>query len=173
MIYMIHVFLKKTRFWKELKLEKSPFNEIKNENYYYIQVILSISLLVINLIYCTNFDGVVLSLVGMIYTIVLARYIYIYQIHLDFNIEDIKRYSKDLFYEIDKSDKDFPKLKKLATEVTAHELNGYQIVALVTMGICFCTGIIFGNLFPSCGSTSGLYTKVCNTTEFNFSLTKS
>lgn len=33
-VYMIHVFMKNTRFWKELKLEKSPFNEIKNEGYF-------------------------------------------------------------------------------------------------------------------------------------------
>ncbi len=171
LIYMIHVFLKKTRFWTEFKLEKSPFNEIKNENYYYAQIILSIILLVINLIDSVNIDGVILSLIGMVYTIILTRYIYIYQVYLSLSDTEKKNYSKDLFYEIDKIDKDFPKLKKLANEVTAHELNGYQIVALVTMGICLCVGIIFGNLFPSCGSTSNLYNNVCNTTEFNFSLT--
>ena len=149
-VYMIHVFMKNTRFWKELKLEKSPFNEIKNEGYFYTIVVLAIILLVVNLIYSENFDGVVLSLVSIAYTIVLARYIYSYGLYLD---------------------KDLPKLKKLANEVSSHELNGYQIIALVTFGIGFCVGIIFGNLFPSCGTTSGLYTKACNTTEFNFSLT--
>lgn len=171
LIYMCHVFLKKTRFWKEFKLEKSPFNEIRNENYYYIQIILSITLLVINLVYSSNIDGVVLSLVGMVYTIVLARYIYIYQKHLEITQDKKKDYSNDLFYEIDKLDKDFPKLKEIANDVTSHELNGYQAIALVIMGICFCIGIIFGNLFPSCGSVSNLYNNSCDTTEFNFSLT--
>lgn len=171
LIYMSHVFLKKTRFWKEFKLEKSPFNEIKNENYYYVQIILSIALLVINLIYSANIDGMVLSIVGMIYTIILARYIYIYQVHLENIVDKNKEVSNDLFYQIDKINMDFPKLKKIANDVTSRELNGYQAIALVIMGICFCLGIIFGNLFPSCGSTSGLYDSTCNTTEFNFSLT--
>lgn len=170
-IYMCHVFLKNTRFWKEFKLEKSPFNEIKNENYYYIQVILSITLLVIDLVYSANIDGVVLSLVGMLYTIVLSRYIYLYQVHLELTEEKKKNHPNDIFYEIDKMDKDFPKLKKIATDITSHELNGYQAIALVIMGICFCVGIIFGNLFPSCGSVSNLYNTSCTTTEFNFSLT--
>lgn len=170
-VYMIHVFMKNTRFWKELKLEKSPFNEIKNEGYFYTIVVLAIILLVMNLIYSENFDGVVLSLVSIAYTIVLARYIYAYGLYLDLSNEDKKALAHDLFVEIDLLDKDLPKLKKLANEVSSHELNGYQIVALVTFGIGFCVGIIFGNLFPSCGTTSGLYTKACNTTEFNFSLT--
>lgn len=170
-VYMVHVFMKNTRFWKEFKLEKSPFNEIKNESYFYMIVVLAIILLVMNLIYSENFDGVVLSLVSICYTIVLARYIYSYELHLDLSNEDRKNLSHDLFSEIDSLDKDLPKIKKLANEVSSHELNGYQIVALVTFGIGFCIGIIFGNLFPSCGTTSGLYTKACNTTEFNFSLT--
>ena len=171
LIYMSHVFLKKTRFWKEFKLEKSPFNEFKNENYYYVQIILAILLLIIDLINSTNIDGVVLSLVGMIYTIILARYIYIYEVHLENSNNKKNEISNDLFSQIDKMDKDFPKLKKLASDVTSHELNGYQVIALVIMGICLCVGIIFGNLFPSCGSASGLYNNSCNTTEFNFSLT--
>lgn len=171
LIYMSHVFLKKTRFWQELKLEKSPFNEIKNDNYFYILFILALTLLVIDLINSAHIDGVVLSLVGMLYTIVLARYIYIYEIHLENSDSKKEKIENDLFYQIDKMDKDFPKLKKIATDVTSHELNGYQVIALVIMGICLCVGIIFGNLFPSCGSTSGLYDNTCNTTEFNFSLT--
>ena len=117
-VYMIHVFMKNTRFWKELKLEKSPFNEIKNEGYFYTIVVLAIILLVVNLIYSENFDGVVLSLVSIAYTIVLARYIYSYGLYLDLSNEDKKALAHDLFVEIYLLDKALPKLKKLATEVS-------------------------------------------------------
>lgn len=171
LIHMIHVFLKKTRFWKEFKLEKSPFNEIKNEYYFYSQLVLSIILFTVNLINSSNVDGIILSTVVMIYTLLLTRYIYTYQVYLDNSKEITKEYSNDLFVKIDSIDKDFPRVKKVLNDISSHELNGYQIIALVIMGICFGVGIIFGNLFPSCGSTSGLYNSVCNTTEFNFSLT--
>lgn len=77
----------------------------------------------------------------------------------------------NMFDEIDKISKDLPKFKTVTNEVTSHELNNYQIIALVTFGIVFCVGIIFGNIFPACGSTSGLYAANCSITEFNFSLT--
>ena len=77
----------------------------------------------------------------------------------------------DLFDEIDKVKKDLPKLKSLTSEVSSHNLNNYQLVAVVTFGIAFCMGIIFGNLFPACGTTSSIYSNGCSTTEFNFSLT--
>ena len=107
----------------------------------------------------------------MLYNVLLARYIYIYQAYLDDTKKIEKESPNDLFVQIDVLDKDLPKVQKLISDISSHELNGYQIIALVIMGICFGVGIIFGNLFPSCGSNSGLYTEVCNTTEFNFSLT--
>lgn len=171
LIYMVHIFLKKTRFWKDFRLEKSPFNEIKNDNYFYAIVALSIILLAINLIAASNVDGIIISIVVMLYNLVLARYIYTYQLYLDDSKEISKEYKNDLFVQIDSIDKDFPRVKKLVNDISSHELNGYQIVALVTFGISFGVGIIFGNLFPSCGSASGMYDSVCNTTEFNFSLT--
>ncbi len=79
----------------------------------------------------------------------------------------------NMFDEIDKVKKELPTLKKVTTEVKSHNLNNYQIVALVTFGIAFCVGIIFGNLFPACGTTSNIYSSTCSTTEFNFSLTLS
>lgn len=170
LVYMIHVFLKNTKLWKELKLSKSPFNEIKNENYFYILVILSITLLIVNLIYSKNFDSIVLSLVSMLYTIFLSRYIYIYQEYLEQSTDDKKLYYNELFYKIDAIDEDIPRLKKVIKNVTSHQLNGYQIVAITILTIGVCLGIIFGNLFPACGTTTGLYTKVCDATEFNFSL---
>lgn len=171
LIYMIHTFLKKTRFWKDLKLEKSPFNEIKNDNYFYTLLVFSIIMFTIDLINSTNVDGIIISIVVMIYNILLTRYIYTYQIYIDNHKAISKEYPKDLFVEIESNDKDFPKIKKLIADISSSKLNGYQVIAVVTMGICFVVGIIFGNLFPSCGSSSNLYNSVCNTTEFNFSLT--
>lgn len=76
----------------------------------------------------------------------------------------------NMFDEIDKVKKKLPTIKKVTSEVTSHNLNNYQIFALVILGIAVCIGIIFGNLFPSCGTTSGLYSSKCLTTEFNLSL---
>lgn len=169
LIYMIHNLLKDTRIWKEFKLDSSPFNEINNENYQYSIIVLVVIQLAINLIGASTFDGVVLSLLVMIYNCVLARFIYLYQIYLDTKKD--KNNDEDLFKEIHKISKSLPKFKTVATEVTSYKLNNYQIISIVTFGICFCIGIIFGNLFPACGTTSGLYTSTCATTEFNFSLT--
>lgn len=77
----------------------------------------------------------------------------------------------NMFVEIDKVKKKLPTLHSVTNGVTSHNLNNYQLVALVTFGICFCIGIIFGNLFPSCGTTSNIYSSACTTTEFNISLT--
>ncbi len=77
----------------------------------------------------------------------------------------------NMFDEIEKLRKDLPKLQKVTDGVSKQELNHYQIIALVIMGAGICIGVIFGNVFPSCGTTSGLYSKTCTTTEFNFSLT--
>lgn len=83
LIYIIHVLLKNTRIWKDLKLESSPFNEIQNDGYFYTIVILSSILLIVNLISAVSFDGVILSLIGTAYYFAISRYIYLYQIHLD------------------------------------------------------------------------------------------
>lgn len=77
----------------------------------------------------------------------------------------------DMFDEIDKVAKDFPKLKKVAKDVTSNKVNNYQIFSYVIMGVFIVVGFLFGNLFPSCGSYSSLYYTKCSTTEFNFSLT--
>ena len=76
----------------------------------------------------------------------------------------------NMFDEIDTVKKDLPRLKKLEAEVTSHNLNNYQLIAVITFGIAFCVGLIFGNLFPSCGTTSSIYGSACATTEFNISL---
>lgn len=163
LIYISHNLLKNTKIWKELKMSSSPFYEISNENYFYSIVITSVIMLAVNLIAATTFDGVVLSILSTIYNCLLARYIYLYQVHIE-NPDEA-----DIFTEMDKS-KELPKLKTMAKEVTNKKLNNYQILSLITFGICFVVGIIFGNIFPSC-TTNGLFENTCTTTEFNFSLT--
>lgn len=83
-IYLSHVLLKNTKLFRELKLELSPFNEISNDNYFYSLIIVASILLMIDLIGISSFDGVVLSFVRTIYYYLLGRYIYLYQIHLDY-----------------------------------------------------------------------------------------
>lgn len=76
----------------------------------------------------------------------------------------------NMFEEIEKSKTELPKAKNISKEFSKMKLNFYQIFAIFTYFIIFCLGIIFGNLFPVCGSSSTLYSGVCLTTEFNFSL---
>ncbi len=76
----------------------------------------------------------------------------------------------NLFEEIDKQKEEIPLLNKTIKKVEKYEYNFYQKVAIFTMFVCFCAGIVLGNVFPSCQS-SGLYNKTCNITEFNIALT--
>jgi len=77
-VYLFHTLLRRTRVWKDFHLKKSPFNEIKNDSYFYIVMILAIILLAIDLIATTTFDGTVLALLDAIYIILFARYVYLY-----------------------------------------------------------------------------------------------
>lgn len=78
--------------------------------------------------------------------------------------------AKGLFEQITEEKKDVPKIDKTLKEVRKYKFNFYQVVAIITMIICFIVGIVLGNLFPSCNS-GGLYSSVCTTTEFNIFLT--
>ena len=78
LVYMIHTFLRSTRVWKSLSLGKSPFNEISNSSYFYSILVLSITLLAVNLISTTSFDGTLLALMDALYTILFVRYIFLY-----------------------------------------------------------------------------------------------
>ncbi len=83
LIYLVHLFFRGTRIWKDFKLEKSPFNEVKNDSYFYIVTILDVTLLALNLIFTTSFDGTVLAILDCLYIILFARYIYLYGVFLD------------------------------------------------------------------------------------------
>ena len=76
----------------------------------------------------------------------------------------------NFFDEITKQKKDFPKPHVVKNEVKNYEPNFYQIFAIGMFVICFFLGIIFGNLFATCQTTSYFYSDACLVTEFNFSL---
>lgn len=78
----------------------------------------------------------------------------------------------DFFEEIAKVKEDFPKINvnSLNSEVKKYKFNFYQIFAIILFIVFFFLGIIFGNLFATCETTSYYYSKSCLVTEFNFSL---
>ena len=80
---MIYTFLYDTRIWKDFKLGNLPFDEIKNEWYYYAINFFAIVALFANLIGAnisnSNFDGVVLSVFDAIYKCLFARYVFLYK----------------------------------------------------------------------------------------------
>ena len=77
-----------------------------------------------------------------------------------------------LFEEIDQYKKELPKINSITKEVKSRKLNGYQLVACITMIVSFFTGFILGNIFPSCGNASTMFGQTyCESTEFNISLT--
>jgi Na+/glutamate symporter len=76
----------------------------------------------------------------------------------------------DLFDEVNKSKKDFPKANSVKKKVGSYKLNFYQMFAIGVFVICFFLGIIFGNLFSTCTTTSYFSNDTCVVTEFNFSL---
>ena len=76
----------------------------------------------------------------------------------------------NFFDEIYKQKKDFPKIHTVRKEVQEYPLNFYQIFAIVLFIILFFLGIILGNLFATCQTSSYFYSDTCLVTEFNFSL---
>ncbi len=78
---------------------------------------------------------------------------------------------RDLFDEIDDERKELPKLKKISNEVKKkREYNFYQQLAVFLFIFLFVVGILLGNLFPACSSTSNLF-EGCTNTEYNLTLT--
>ena len=76
----------------------------------------------------------------------------------------------ELFEQISNEKKDFPKLKSIKNEVSKLDFNFYQLFAIVIFIIGVVLGIIFGNLFAACKTSSYFYSEACYVTEFNFSL---
>ena len=84
LVYMIHTLLQDTRIWEDFKLKSSPFNEISNNNYFYFILVLDIILLTVNFIYTSTIAGAIISFLSCTYTLILARYIYIYDNHVSY-----------------------------------------------------------------------------------------
>ena len=82
-IYIVHVFLRNTRIWKDFKLSKSPFNELGNEWLFSAAIVLAVTKLAVTLIFTTSIDGAFLSFLDCIFTCLFARYIYLYRDFLD------------------------------------------------------------------------------------------
>ena len=59
-----------------------------------------------------------------------------------------------MFEEIEREKEELPKLRNITNEMSKQTFNGYQKFAIITFLVCFCFGIILGNLFPACGSSS-------------------
>ena len=76
----------------------------------------------------------------------------------------------DFFQEIAKEKKDFPKIKTVTNEVSKIHLNFYQIFAIVIFIVCLVLGILLGNIFSTCQTSSYFYSNSCIVREFNFSL---
>ena len=75
----------------------------------------------------------------------------------------------NMFDEIEREKEDLPKIHNITKEMSHYTFKKKKKFAIVTFLVCFCFGIILGNLFPACGTSSNFY-GVCTTTEFNFSL---
>jgi len=75
----------------------------------------------------------------------------------------------DLFDAIDQEKEELPKIKSITKEVGKQKLNGYQMIAVITFIILFVGGVVLGNLFPACESSSLFGT--CTQRQFNLSLT--
>ena len=84
-IQIFHTVLRDTRVWKEFHLDRSPFNEIKGNGYFYAIFTLCILYLLINLITINvdQFSGVVITLLVSVFYILFSRYFLLYSNHLD------------------------------------------------------------------------------------------
>lgn len=84
-IYLTHTFFRDTIVWKELKLGASPFNEVKNDTYFYALLVLVIVNLVVNLISTVVLSGLFISIIDALYLLLFGRYIFLYREFLDYH----------------------------------------------------------------------------------------
>lgn len=82
-IYLFHTMFRSTRLWKEFRLSKSPFNEIKNDTYFSFVFILTIILWAVDLIATTTLDGTILTCLDTAFLLLFDRYIFLYGCFLD------------------------------------------------------------------------------------------
>lgn len=130
LVYLFHTLLRSTRVWKGADLGKSPFNEISNNGYFSAILILAITLLAVDLISSTSFDGTVLSLLDTFYIGLFVRYIYLYgeflnlkkiNINNEGNFDEIKENigkTVDSFVEEYKLDEKYEDLKEKVSDLS-------------------------------------------------------
>ena len=82
-LYLVHTLLRDSSLWKELNLGASPFNEITNDVFYCILVVLVAIGLIVNLISTVVISGLLVAILDAIYVLLFARYIYLYRDYLD------------------------------------------------------------------------------------------
>ena len=82
-IYLFHILFRRTRVWKEFHLNRSSFNEIKNDTYFYTIIVFTVFLLAIDLIATTTPDRTILSCLDALFMGMIARYIYLYGCFVD------------------------------------------------------------------------------------------
>lgn len=82
-INLFHTLLRSTKVWVSADLGKSPFNEITNNGYFSTILVLAITLLAVDLISSTSFDGTILSLLDTLYIGLFVRYVYLYGEYLN------------------------------------------------------------------------------------------
>ena len=76
----------------------------------------------------------------------------------------------EFFQEINNEKKDFPKVKTISSEVSKVHLNFYQIFSIIIFVLCLVLGILLGNIFSTCQTSSYFYSNSCLVREFNFFL---
>ena len=101
LVYLCHTMFRDTRVWHDLNLGKSPFNEIKNDNYYYALVVLVVFHLAVNLISTVVVSGLFVSILDALYLLLFGRYIYLYRDFLDYHKIDF--YNEGNFDEMKES----------------------------------------------------------------------
>ncbi len=96
LIYLINTMFRDTRYFSELKLNKSPFYEISSDSYNSCLIVLSCILLAFNLILVNSFDGAIITLLDTFYIILISRYVFLYSEYLDFKtMVKLKKSSSD------------------------------------------------------------------------------
>ena len=88
-LYLFHTMFRDTRVWKEFHLGNSPFNELKNDTYYYSLLVLVAFNLAVNLISTVVISGLFISILDALYILLLGRYIYLYREYLDYHNLDV------------------------------------------------------------------------------------
>jgi len=122
LVYLVHTMFRDTRVWKDLKLGKSPFNEIKNDSYYYALIVLVVVHLIVNLISTVVVSGLFVSILDALYLLLFGRYIYLYREYLDYheldsnNEGNFDSVRNDIDEVLDKTDVD-DKIKDAANNV--------------------------------------------------------